>query len=322
VQGFSDFIRRDIRQPFKHPLNAVKPDLGFLFNIGIGGAPAADAGVARPGADRPAAAPGGGAHTQITLVDQADVGQDLALLKTHQVLWAHVLELLPAALLANDAAGFEILRTGEGAHEELGCGRAARQVEIDLDKGVDRLALGQKVGQVVAVGLGHEHLAHFIPVAEVGHAAGDGAGAHGYHTLDNFSCLTQVEDVFIVANAAADQKNLRVFGDGMGGDHQGHVNQLVLLDPLAGVDQRDLAAGAAGELQDGEARQGWILGHFECDLSGLGAAYPHLSTGVDKKQWIGWMITLILLQSGVCVPAKIGLLPAWERIRYATIERQ
>ena len=88
MQGFFDFFRGNIGHVLKNFEDTVKPDIGPFFNIGVGWPAAAHAGMPGSGADRPAAAPSGGAQAQVTLIDQADIRQDFTLLETDQVFLA------------------------------------------------------------------------------------------------------------------------------------------------------------------------------------------------------------------------------------------
>jgi len=164
----------------------------------------------------------------------------------------HIVQLAPPALRTDDGGSLKALRVQQRAHKEFRRGRTARQVEVHVHIGVHGVGFAEQLRKVRALRLREEYFPHIVAVAQVGDAAGDGAGSHGNHAVHQLDRALELVGVFVVAHPTGNQQDLSIIRDAVRGDHQRHIHQFILVVPLRSVQERDLAAGAARKLQHRE----------------------------------------------------------------------
>jgi hypothetical protein len=103
------------------------------------------------GAEGVTTSTGRGADTEITLIDKADIRQDLPTLAADQMSCAHLFLFFTAAFLADGLSDLEPGRVEESCHKELRCRRATGKVKINAHHPVYRTAVREQPWHVTPV---------------------------------------------------------------------------------------------------------------------------------------------------------------------------
>jgi hypothetical protein len=207
---------------------------------------------------RTAAPPCRRTDAEESLVDKADIGFNLAPLKSGEAARPHILQFFSFAFDADDCAHLESRRLGEKGHEELGSGRTAGEIAVNRHDRVDRMAFRKKMGDIMPLLVCQKYLPDIITVAERGNPSGYGAGADRYDLPGPGGCTPEVVKVFFIPDPAADQQQVHL-RDIVRRDYERHIGKPVLAHPLIRVQKRDFTTGTAGKLQDGKGLHGRYL---------------------------------------------------------------
>jgi hypothetical protein len=81
---------------------------------------------------------------------------------------------------------------------------------------------------------GEEKPAHFVPITQVGHASGDGAGAHRDDLLGLGGGPAETIEILIGIDSAAHQKCIHL-REILGRENEGHIGEAKLPYPFRGI---------------------------------------------------------------------------------------